>query len=232
MEFLSSLCLLLMLGNGSGAGYAPVDQASLAQAWTEEAIASDIALLEELEAIELTDTERQVLLDELLDFADEGVEAGVEPVGMILSEVGGGNYDDEWNWSPSSRTVYSFDAEVFEIDQMYTQFLQGIASINQDEFTISDIVEEQNEVDWDMGYGTAVVSFLYNDTPCTMTMDMEGDWFDMSAIAQMNKILLRQGNPKQLYYLTDGYQEIIVFYNTSEWAAHFTHCTGQRLYMK
>ena len=65
---------------------------------------------------------------------------------MLLAAVGVGHFDAEtFEWTPTSDIVYSFDVEVFDIDRMYTLFLQGIQSISGDEFEITQIREEARE---------------------------------------------------------------------------------------
>lgn len=48
----------------------------------------------------------------------------------------------------------------------------------------------------------------------------------------MNKVLREEGNTKQLFFMSDGYQECIVFYCTQDWADMFTEKTGCKLYNK
>lgn len=48
----------------------------------------------------------------------------------------------------------------------------------------------------------------------------------MKIIEQINKILEKQQNKKQFYFLSDGYQECIMFYCEKAWANKFKDKTG------
>ena len=69
---------------------------------------------------------------------------------MLLSRLGAGTYDfDTGDWTSTSTDVYSFDAEVFDIDHMYTLFLQGVSSIVP-AFICTDVTEVIDG--WDEGW--------------------------------------------------------------------------------
>jgi hypothetical protein len=149
----------------------------------------------------------------------------------FLTYVGGGEFDyDTWEWSPSSDQVYCFDVEVFNVGCMYETFLQGIISISNEEFEITEITENLSNINEDSGLGTRDVSFNYNGTPYTLTAEAQHDWFDTNMLSEMNQVFQQEGNPKKLYFMGDGYQECIVFYCTKEWALDFTKTTGCILY--
>ena len=41
-----------------------------------------------------------------------------------------GEYEfNSYTWTPTSSDVYAFDAEVFDIENMYALFLQGVKAI-------------------------------------------------------------------------------------------------------
>ena len=45
----------------------------------------------------------------------------------VLAAIGWGNYDYEKRlWTPSSQQIYAFDAEVFDIEAMYPNYLNGL----------------------------------------------------------------------------------------------------------
>lgn len=56
-----------------------------------------------------------------------------------------------------------------------------------------------------------------------------GDWFDFSVADQLNQIIMEQQEGKRLYFGSDGYQSVYVFYRDAEWAASFTKATGMQL---
>lgn len=226
------LVMVLLCGCSIANDITKEDTMSAKEQWTKESIADDISALEELGIVTQTIEERDALLARMIgyknSFPDEDILESLDPITTILTELGMRNYADTEN--DSSSTVYAFDTEVGDIGQMYTLFLQGITSINQNEFVISDITEDQSQVDWEAGTGNIVVQFQYNGQPCQFQTEMYHDWFDAKAISQMNQILAEQGNPKRLYFMTDGYQECIIFYQTPAWAKQFAERTGRTVY--
>ena len=55
------------------------------------------------------------------------------------------------------------------------------------------------------------------------------DWFDCGVANQLNQIIMEQQEGKRLYFGSDGYQNIYVFYRDAEWAVAFTEATGMQL---
>lgn len=154
----------------------------------------------------------------------------VDVTTMLLAAVGVGRFNFEtFEWTPTSDMVYSFDVEVFDIDRMYTLFLWGIQSISQGEFEITQIQEDTGEVDRLLGRGTQTVRFMCNERPCIYRARVDHDWFDAEILDYMNGVFADMGNPKRLYFMSDGYQECIVFYCTEFWAKRFEKKTGCRL---
>lgn len=155
----------------------------------------------------------------------------LDVITMLLAAVGVGHFDAEtFEWTPTSDIVYSFDVEVFDIDRMYTLFLQGIQSISGDEFEITQIREEAGGVEYPSGRETQRVQFLCDGKECTYLAQVNYDWFDVGILDYMNEVLADMGNPKRLYFMSDGYQECIIFYCTQFWARRFEKKTGCRLY--
>ena len=73
----------------------------------------------------------------------------LDVITMLLAAVGVGHYDVKtYEWTPTSNIVYSFDVEVFDTERMYTLFLEGIQSINEDEFEITQIREEAGRLEY------------------------------------------------------------------------------------
>ncbi len=158
------------------------------------------------------------------------VRASMNAAAMLLSAAGGGKFDfDEGSWEPSASTVYSFDMEVFDVENMYTNFLRGIQAISGGEFEITDIQEDNGRVNWNLGAGQKQVSFRYNGNSCCFKPKVHNDWFDMRMLDYMNDVLTREQNPKRFFFMSDGYQGIIIFYGTSDWAEQFSKASGIRL---
>lgn len=144
----------------------------------------------------------------------------------LLSAIGMGDYDDDWNWSPNNKTVYVFDIEVFNLAEMYTDFLAGVSFIGNDELNFTNIVEDLSNVNEDKGTGYRTVSFDWNDERFTIQAKEMNDWFDLDFANSLNEIIIAHGSGKQLYFADDGYQFVIVFYQDAEWAKDFTKRTG------
>ena len=74
------------------------------------------------------------------------------------------------------------------------------------------------------------MQFLCDGKECTYLAQVNYDWFDVGILDYMNEVLADMGNPKRLYFMSDGYQECIIFYCTQFWARRFEKKTGCRLY--
>ena len=148
---------------------------------------------------EIEDTYRMVEADEayagMYDYYLE-YDPGFE-YRMLLSGWGYGDYDDDWNWIPSSDKVYAFDTEVFNMSEMYTDFMKGVIAISGGEFEITDIVENTDDVDYDEGTGTQVLSFRYNGTPYTFEATFYGDWLDCEAVSYTHLDVYKRQLPER-----------------------------------
>lgn len=156
-----------------------------------------------------------------------------DKMAMLLAAVGRGNYNFETGeWTPSSNQIYSFDVEAFDIGNMYTLFLQGIAAISMGELEFTNITEDGSKADYEQGIGRQTVTFYMNGKKHIFQAEVNYDWYDTKILDNLNQILREEKNDRQLFFMGDGYQECIVFYCTEEWAAHFTEKTGCKLYNK
>lgn len=195
---------------------------------SESLIREKAAVLEEL-GISVPE-EVIVSVKENWDSMPEEVLESLDITATLLTAVGCGSYDFEnLQWAPSSEQVYSFDVEVFDIGNMYTNFLKGVSAINGNEFEITQVEEDVSEVDFERGTGTHKISFCYNKTSYVFEGKSDGDWFDVGILDYMNEVLEREHNPKRLFFMGDGYQECIVFYATEEWVDRFAEKTGCQL---
>lgn len=186
-------------------------------------------LLEEAGITELTE-EKIAQVEAMIENMPEEIVEALDPAqipAFLLTAVGAGEYDfDSLTWTPDSRQVYSFDLEVFNAGQMYTQFLEGIMAINEGEFELTQIKEEVKGEERPEGPESHKIQFCYNGTEYMYEAEVYYDWFDTGMIAYMNHVLEKEGNPKRLYSMGDGYQECIVLYCTEEWADEFNRKTG------
>ncbi len=163
---------------------------------------------------------------------DRSMPAGMvyDKITLLLTEAGVGitNFDT-WEWTPTKNGVYSFDAEVFDVEKMYTNFLLGVSAIGEGELDFKNITEDTSGLDWDNGTGKRTVSFEWNGCTYTLEAKCEHDWFDFDIADGLNKIIMENGNGKRLYFANDGYQECFIFYRDSEWADAFQKETGMSL---
>ena len=189
-------------------------------------IDKQVEILKELGLSDVSEDVVELAKKTLENMPPEVVES-MNSIAMLLMYSAHGNYDfDTGVWTPTSSQVYSFDVEVFDIENMYSLFFQGIMSINSSEFEIANVVEDMSKVNLETGQGERRVSFLYNGQEQLFIAKDNTDWFDVKIIGFMNDILEQNGSEKKLYGFSDGYQECIIFYCTKKWAREFTVKTG------
>lgn len=114
-----------------------------------------------------------------------------------------------------------WDTEVFELESMYTDFLTAVDTLSASELGIANISEDNSRVDWDSGTGTKTVSFDMLGKSFSYKADFQSDWMDTGIVPFLNDCLEEAGSDKLLYACDDGYQAIILFYNTPEWAESY-----------
>ncbi len=125
------------------------------------------------------------------------------------------------HWSPRTDQVYAFDAEVFDIERMYTLFLQGVQAIVP-EIEITDIHEDLSKITdemkpsptypWMETDGLRSVSFLCNGHPYSIELESNGDWFNTKFFDFMDQVLSKEKCTKQLYEFQSMIQYVIVVY--------------------
>ncbi len=155
----------------------------------------------------------------------------------LLLSMGLGEHDPEtWAWTPTSSQVYAFDAEVFNVFSMYTEFFQGVnAIVPGAPFTevTEDLSGMTEEMNWSAGPlwygtdGTRSVSFRCNGQAYSVTLDSYGDWFNERMIAETNRVLAKEGFPKRLRMVTEGAdQSVVLIYGTEEEAERVCWAIG------
>ena len=183
--------------------------------------------LEALGIPSLGKEQMQALTASLSSLEPEMLE-GMNLTAMLLTQAGRGSYDFEaGEWTPTSRTVYAFDVECFDVERMYTLFFEGVNAIAGPVFT--QVVEDNSLVNWDEGSGVKDLSFLCHGHPSQHGVLVEHDWFDLGVVGCVNRALEQESDPNRLCMMGDGYQECILFWNTPEWAERFSRETGCRL---
>ena len=130
----------------------------------------------------------------------------------MLMYLGMGEYDWEtFERTPVSDKIYAQDAEVFNVDQMYTEFLEGVDYIIPDaEFT--DIQEDLSGMKYDSYFSEGVrsVSFRCNGNPYEAELDSYGDWLNTDIISFVNEVLEKEGCTSHLRVVSDEYDQMIM----------------------
>lgn len=152
---------------------------------------------------------------------------------MMLGYLGAANVDhDTWEQTPNNDSVYAFDIEVFNLNTMYSDFLEGIAAIGDGELDFSNIQEDTSQVDWKAGTGPRSVTFDWNGKTYTINAKNNDDWFDVQVIDQLNRIIIETGSSRHLYFTGGESQDCILFYRDADWAKEFQEATGLELWDK
>lgn len=127
----------------------------------------------------------------------------------MLTYLGMGDYDWEtFERTPLSDKVYAQDAEVFNIEEMYTEFLEGVDFIIPDaEFT--EIHEDISGLTENLD-GRRSVSFKCNGSPYEAELDSYGDWLNPEIIFFVNDVLKKEGCAAQLRVVSDEYDQIAI----------------------
>lgn len=131
-------------------------------------------------------------------------------IGLVLDNIG------EWR-----HFVYSFDLEIFDTSTMYTKFLNNINLFTNNVLKIEVIKEKTSNADCDDCNRKQIIEFKILNEQYTFAAKVNYDWFDISIISSINKIIEQNGLNKYLFVTSDGWQNCIVFYNTDEWAEKY-----------
>ena len=140
----------------------------------------------------------------------------------LLLGLGLGDYDyDTDQWSPRSSQVYAFDAEIFNVEKMYTLFLQGVQTIVPD-IKITDICEDLSGMTDEMTFaqdpatppcdGKRSVSFVCNGHAYNIELNSYGDWFNADMFDFMDHVLEKENCPFKLYEFPAQMQFVIMIY--------------------
>ena len=164
------------------------------------------------------------------------IEQWREFVSTELFEKAMGDY--QWNtgeWKPLTDRMYAFDAEVFDIGNMYKLFLQGVQSIAAD-IEITDVREDLSGMTEELKEpanpyepptdGVRSVSFKCNGHEYSTTIASYGDWFNVEFISFMNQVLEKENKTKRLWILSDGLDQMIaIVYDSAENAQSYVAYT-------
>ena len=147
----------------------------------------------------------------------------------ILIQSGIGEYDEEkFAYVPTNETVYVFDAEAINIDNMYANLCDGLSSITKDDFVIENVKQEVIEESED-GIGMYQIEFTINGNVYTAEAEMRYDWIDTNFMSYVNEAIEKEGYDNRLYY-TWYTQEVVVLYRDRDWVDEFEALTEIELY--
>ena len=134
---------------------------------------------------------------------------------LLLCE-GIGEYDyDAMIFTPTSDKIYVFDAEFFNIEGMYTEFLQGVQAIMPDA-QITAVREDLTGMNEYLD-GSRKVYFDFNGHSYVVTLKSEGDWLNAEIIDFLNRVLKTEGMPKRLHIVSDGWDQMVfLIYGSQE----------------
>ncbi len=193
----------------------------------------EVASSEQRSTAELAENLKELgisgISDDIIDMIDEDraeMDGDVvySAVGTMLSWAGSPDYDfDTCTMTPKNKTVYSFDMEVFDVSNMYTDFLNGVKYIGDGDLDFTNIKESDGALG-------KHVTFDWDGESYELNLRENTDWFDMNAVEQLNKLIDKKGMKKRLYFTTDEYQEAIIFYRDKEWADKFEKIMFKKLY--
>ena len=137
----------------------------------------------------------------------------------LLIFMGCGDYSQETGeWMPTSDRVYAFDAEVYDVEHMYAQFLRGMQAIIPG-IAITGVREDLSGMTEDMSFigvdGTRSVDFCVNGHPYSVTLESRGDWFNEDMLAFFMDVLEKEQYPGGLQQISgDMEQMVILFYGS------------------
>ena len=164
------------------------------------------------------------LTDSVLEAIGNELQCDVNTLSLttLLLGLGMGHYDyDTDQWTPRSSRVYAFDAEVYNIEKMYTLFLQGVQAIVPD-IKITDIHEDLSKMTDEMDIssdpalpsvdGKRSVCFHCNNHPYSIELDSHGDWFNEAMFGFMDQVLAKEGCTHKLYEFTAQMQFVLLVY--------------------
>ena len=136
----------------------------------------------------------------------------------MLQSLGLGQWnDEEEDYTPVSDQIYAFDAEVWDIERMYTVFLSRAAEIVPG-LTIGDIREDLSGLN-DNLEGRRAVSFTMDDVEFGLTLQSMRDWLNTEIVDYVNECLSRLDYDGQLYVVSDDVDQIVMLvYGSKAWA--------------
>lgn len=179
------------------------------------------ALLEGFGITDMSNEMLESLEQQWNEFPPEALDS-MNKMALLLTEVSMGRYDFRSGaWTPTSNVVYSFDMEALDSGNMYEILFQGITSIAGEQLQISDVRQDDGQ-----DYYDRKVYFTVGGVEHCFQAEFGGDWYDTRILDKLNQILEEQNASRRLWFMTDGYQQMIVFFCEEAWAQAFMEKTG------
>ena len=140
---------------------------------------------------------------------------------FLLTYAGMGVYDYEtWVRTPICDDVLAMDAEVFDIDYMYTDFFANIQPLIPD-VVFTDVTEDMTDMLDEQGFpmfedGSRTVKFTCNGNTYETTLENYGDWFNTDIIVFVNGVLAQEGCEKSLQIVSSPFDQILIIVYESD----------------
>ena len=184
------------------------------------------SVIDGLIALEVVqESERQKLIDGIFALPSDMLHDmdKEQIVCMLLDDIGCVGYDFEQNkWMPAPNRLYSFDMEV-GLGSIYVDTLMNLRECTDGKIDISDVQEDFSHAEED---GMVGVDFCMNGKQYHYDAKYQYDWFDAGILLYIGSILSQEESDQCLYGCSDGYQNLILFYETQEWIKQFADVTG------
>ncbi len=156
-----------------------------------------------------------------------GVAAGTKAFDLLCWEGSGVYAEGSWDWIPSTSGVYYVEAEVVNVDSIYTDFLTGLSAMHP-ELNFTNISEDYSAADLEAGTGTVAISFEWNGSVYELEALYDYDWFDFDILSEVSAIIAAGGHDHQLYGYYDMYG-CLLYYGNEENVKALERLTGYTL---
>lgn len=144
----------------------------------------------------------------------------------LLYWEGTGVYDDDtWEWTPSASGIYWVELEAYNADSIYTDFLTGLSAMHED-LSFENVREDFSDVNPEEGTGTVTLSFDLDGQHYEFDAQYNADWFDTDMMYHVGRILAADDNPRDLYFCSDDYSGLMLYYGDANQVRQLEKLTG------
>ena len=113
-------------------------------------------------------------------------------------------------------------------ETMYTDLLNGIESMSRGQIIIGDILENQENTDWDSYSGSITTNFTLNGHPHQIEAVFYQEWYDEQILNTLNAMIL-DATGKELWFSDFDDMGCFIFLGDEAWANAFSSRTGLEL---